>query len=80
MLLAELLPELESDLVVATFRDVAMLESCFRKKSSYVATSEIFFLGKSQSPPDCHIAPAGASPSHKACCLFVLDLRFSQEM
>ena len=43
MLLAELLPELESDLIVATFRDVAMLESCFRKKSSYVATSEIFF-------------------------------------
>ena len=50
------------------------------EKSPNVATSESCFREKSQSPPDCHIAPAGASPSHKACCLFDLDLRFSQEM
>ena len=46
MLLAELLPELESDLVVATFREVAILESCFRKK---VPHGKVVF-GKSPNP------------------------------
>ena len=49
MLLAELLPELESDLVVATFREVAILESCFRQKVPMLPHRKVVF-GKSPNP------------------------------